>query len=166
MEEDKKDVIYPDTDLKFRVDFNLESAVLADFLPDEDPWTITLRNEFRKLDITKDDCLVDEEGNFYITTRARLGKTFVTTAVSIPDSDYEGEYRQETDEQFLYEPYCTLPDHLTGFCRHEHWVTFTRVWTGSVNDDGYMMLLDRDGEPILDRDGNPIYVRKYKNEEE
>ena len=58
MEEEKKDIIYPDTDLKFRIDFSLE-----DFLPDEDPWTVTLRNEFRKLAITKDDCLVDEENN-------------------------------------------------------------------------------------------------------
>jgi len=159
MEEEKKDIIYPDTDLKFRIDFSLE-----DFLPDEDPWTVTLRNEFRKLAITKDDCLVDEENNFYIAVRARIGKTFATTVCGIPDTDYEDGYRQETDEQFLYEPYCTMPDYVKGYCRHEHWVTFTRVWMSGVNDDGLIMLLDRNGEPIHDRNGYPIYVHKYRKE--
>lgn len=152
-------VIYPDTDLKFRVDFSLEG-----FDPKTDPWLLQLRNEFRKLPITKDDSLVDEEGNFYITVRARIGKTFVTTTCGIPDGDYAGGYRQETDEQFLYEPYCTMPGYAMGYCRHKHWVTFTRVWMTSVNDDGLMLLLDRNGQVIHDRNGNPIFVHKYRNQ--
>lgn len=159
MEEDKRDIIYPGTDLKFRVDFDLEG-----FDADEDPWSLLLSNEFRKLEITKDDTLVDEEGNFYITVRAKEGKTFVKTTCGIEDSDYADGYRQMIDEQLLFEPYCTLPDWLTGHCKHPHWVTFTRVWLSDVNDDGYQMLLDRNGEPIYDRNGDPIYVRKYRKE--
>ena len=154
-----RDIIYPDTDLKFRVDFSLD-----DFDPQADPWVLTLRNEFRKLPITKDDCLVDAEGHFYITVRARLGRTFVTATCSIPDGDYADGYRQETDEQFLFEPYCTMPDYAKGYCRHPHWVTFTRVWMSNFNDDGLIMLLDRYGQVIHDRNGNPIYVHKYRNQ--
>lgn len=135
------------------------------FSPASDEWGIAILNRFKQQvgECRKDDCLIDTEGNFYITVRAEAGRYYAKTTYQMPDSDYESGFEQRTDIQPLYDTGCgCLPKQKPCWCEEEaqHRVTFEQVFIQNV--DGLLILLDRDGNPILDRNGEAILVHKYK----
>ncbi len=158
----EKKRIYPGTDLKLKVTFLDE-----DFDPAANDWAVEIQNEYGQKAgmITKEESLIDTEGNFYITVRTQAGKFLAKTTYLLPDTDYGTGYGQKTDIQTLYDTGCGCLPRLKPVCceqETEHRVIFEEVNLRNVDD--LYILLDRDGEPILDRDGNAILVRKFKNE--
>ncbi len=154
---------FPGTDLKYKITFEDEG-----FDPAVNNWLVDILNKYHQKvgQVTKDECLIDTEGNFYITVRAESGKFYAKTIYQLPDGDYEEGYGQQVDIQPLYEAGCScIPKLKPCYCEEEttHKVTFERVTIQNV--DGVYILLDRDGQPILDRNGDAILVHKYKQEE-
>lgn len=151
-------MIYPGTDLKFRVWTDYEY-----FSMDDDGFCIAIVDRYgrKRYVIPKDECFQDSEGRWYFTMeRVRSGWFWARFRAAEPDGDYDKMKRVVVDTQ----PLCCV-----GYCeRHaphihdcdagHHKVHYEQVWT--VEIDGGMYLADKDGNLIYSNEGARIQIKK------
>lgn len=147
-------MIYPGTDLKFRV-----TTEIPDFQLSEDDFEIVVKDKYRRTvaRIGKDDCFYDTEGQFYFTLeKVRSGWYYAFFVAYRADEDYDNLKAMFTDSQ----PLCVV-----GYChRHApkphdcdrggHKVHYEQVWVVSV--DGADYLADCYGRYVYTGDGKRI----------
>lgn len=154
-------MIYPNSDLKFRITSNLEKIVLSDI-----DFSITIRNKYgqAKYFIPKDECFQDSEGEYVFTIESvRNGSYFACFSGFVEDSDYDKMTQQNTDIQELYTVgTCGIKD-STYDCKHEHIVKYERVIEVDVDDGTY--LADKDGKLIITADGRRIQLNTKKEKD-
>lgn len=148
------DMIYPGTDLKFRV-----TTEIPDFQLSEDGFRIVVKDRYGRTvaDLSKDDCFYDDQGRFYFTLeKVRTGWYYAFFTAYREDEDYDDQRAAFNDSQ----PLCVV-----GYCKkhapkiHDcdesrHKVHYEQVWVVSV--DGADYLADRDGNYIYTGDGKRI----------
>lgn len=151
-------MIYPGQDLKFKIETTFD-----DFLLTEDDFEIAIKDRYgrqRNL-IKKEDCFYDSEGNFYfVVENVHRGVFYAYFKGSYEDDDYDKQKRVVCDQQLLFvcgECPCKKP------CKCEHKVTYTQVWTVSIDGEDY--LADCDGRYILTSDDKRICFKSDKQKE-
>ena len=126
-------MIYPGTDLKFRI-----TTEIPDFQLSEDGFEIVVRDKYRRTvaRIGKDGCLCDDQGNWYFTLeKVRSGWYYAFFTAQRGDEDYDDQRARYNDSQ----PLCVV-----GYChchaprlhdcdRGRHKVHYEQVWTASVD---------------------------------
>ncbi len=155
-------MIYPGTDLKFRV-----TTEIPDFHLSEDSFEIVVRDKYKRVvaRFTKNDCFYDDQGQFYFTlSKVRSGWYYAFFTAQLEDEDYDDQRAQYNDVQPLcIVGYCEkhaprLPD-----CDHgEHKVHYEQVW--SVNVDGEDYLADCYGRYVYTSDGKRIQFTNATSE--
>lgn len=154
-------MIYPGTDLKFRV-----TTSVTGFSLDTDEWSIAILDRYNRMRyaIEKDECFQDSEGDWYFTIeQVRCGFYFARMTMAVPDADYDKLTRTVTDHR----PLCAV-----GFCdchlptpRHchctDHKVQYQQIWTTDLDDGTY--LCGEDGTLILTKDGYRIRMDTAKS---
>lgn len=148
------DMIYPGTDLKFRIE-----TEIPDFQLSEDGFRITVRDKYKRVVavIAKDDCFYDDQGNWYFTLpKVRSGWYYAFFTAWREDEDFDGQLARYEDSQPLcVVGYCDChAPHLPDCDRGRHRVHYEQVWTVSV--DGADYLADRDGRYVYSSDGKRI----------
>ena len=155
-------MIYPGTDLKFRV-----TTEIPDFRLSEDGFGIVVRDRYGRTAarITKNDCFYDDYGNWYFTLeKVRSGWYYAFFTAWREDEDYDGQRAAFRDAQTL----C-----IVGYCEkhapriHDcdegnHKVHYEQVWTVSV--DGADYLCDCDGNYVYTADGKRIQFTNATSE--
>lgn len=151
---EKKEILYPGTDLKFRI-----TAEIPGFDIQEHGFSLDIlsrRGRVRRT-IDRQECFCDSEGAWYFTLEnVRKGPVFVRFNAAIPDDDYDKRVRVVTDLQLLAVVGmcgCMMPCH----CDCTHSVRYAQVWTVNLDDGTY--LCDVNGELILTADGCRIQVK-------
>ena len=151
-------MIYPGQDLKFKIETTFD-----DFLLTEDDFEIAIKDRYgrqRNL-IKKEDCFYDSEGNFYfVVENVPRGVFYAYFKGSYEDDDYDKQKRVVCDQQLLFvcgECPCKNP------CKCEHKVTYTQVWTVSIDGEDYRA--DCDGRYILTSDDKRICFKSDKQKE-
>lgn len=151
-------MIYPDTDLKFRI-----TTTQPDFNLSEDNFEIKVEDQYGrvKYHLTKSDCFWDDQGNWYfVMDDVKTGIYFAWFHGRYEDEDYDDQRRDFTDVQEL----CRVNYHaMPPRCRHRHVVQYEQVWTVSVDGEDY--LADCDGNYVLTSDGNRICFKSNKSQE-
>lgn len=142
-------MIYPGTDLKFRVTATIDGFTLSD-----NQFEITIKNRWGQVvtTITKDQCFQDSEERWYfIVENVRSGKMYASFTGAINDDDYQKQVRIVTDYQILCEvgTACTATTSATA-----HQVQYEQVWTANI--DGTTYLADSDGQLVTAADGRRI----------
>ena len=155
-------MIYPNSDLKFRITSNSDRIVLQDI-----EFSITIKNRYgqAKVFIPKDECFQDSEGEYVFTIESvKKGAHFAYFSGFIDDSDYDKMTQQNTDIQELYVVgSCGVNTGGSIYdCEHEHIVKYQRVI--EVDVDGGTYLADKDGNLLLTADGRRIQLKQ--NEED
>lgn len=146
-------MIYPGTDLKFRI----KSSVYGFSLTEHD-FTVEIvgRRGYVRQRITKEQMFSDADGAWYFTLdNVRSGKTFAKFYASIPDGDFDKLTRTVTDIQLLCVAGCCCGQNRGGDCC-AHIVKYEQVWTADLDDGTY--LAGSDGSLILTADGCRIKV--------
>lgn len=151
---------YAGSDLKFKVE-----ATLDGFSMEEDDFQIVIKNRWGqvKYTITKEDCFTDDNGGFYFTIEnISTGTFFAYFTAYVPDDDYLKQTRNVVNKKFLYVvdacgchvnyDDCGCPSDCE--CRQGLDVKYKQFWT--VNLDGDIYLVDKDGGYILTSDGQRI----------
>lgn len=147
-------MIYPGTDLKFRV-----TTEIPDFHLSEDAFSIVVKDKYFRTvaAITKNDCFYDDQGNWYFTlSKVRSGWYYAYFTAQREDEDFDDQLAQYKDSQLLcVVGYCKrhaplIPD----CCRCRHKVHYEQVW--SVSIDGADYLADCDGKYVYTSDGKRI----------
>lgn len=147
-------MIYPGTDLKFRV-----TTEIPDFQLSEDAFEIVVRDRYKRTvaRITRDDCFYDDQGQWYFTLeKVRSGWYYAFFSAFREDEDYGDQRATYNDVQ----PLCCV-----GYCekhapkmhdcdKGQHKVHYEQVWVVSV--DGADYLADCDGRYIYTSDGMRI----------
>jgi hypothetical protein len=151
-------MIYPNTDLKFRVWTEYE-----DFDMERDEFLIRVIDRYGRCryEIPKADCFQDEEGRWYFTMeRVRSGWHWAKFAAVEPDGDYDKLSRVICDAQPLVcVGYCEKHAPRIHDCdAGHHKVHYEQVWTVELDDGVY--LADRDGNLILSNEGSRIQIKK------
>ena len=150
-------MIYPDTDLKFRI-----TTTQSDFNLSEDTFEIKIKDQYGRVRYTigKSDCFWDDQGNWYfVMDNVRTGIYFAWFHGRYEDEDYDDQRRDFTDVQEL----CRVNYHdMPPRCHHRHVVQYEQVWTVSVDGEDY--LADCDGNYVLTSDGNRICFRSNKQQ--
>lgn len=145
-------MIYAGTDLKYKVTSQIEG-----FSFEENDFSIAIKNRWGKtlISVSKDECFVDSDGDYYFTLEGLgQGAFFAYFTAVVPDNDYDKLTRSITDRQLLVTIggcQCSSP---TVVCQCEHKVHYTLVWTANLDDGTY--LVDKDGNFILTSDGKRI----------
>lgn len=156
-------MIYPGTDLKFRV-----TADIAGFSIGDGEFGITVLDQYgrTRYNIVKDECFQDSEGRWYFTlSNARRGIYSARFTATIPDADYDALHRQYVDLQPLVAVgYCGCFSTPHGCCRKEQQVQYEQVWTANLDDGTY--LADADGRLILTADGARIKINPDTNNDD
>lgn len=150
-------MIYPDTDLKFRI-----TATQPDFNLSDDTFEIRIKDQYGRVRYTirKSDCFYDDLGQWYfVMDNVRTGIYFAWFKGRYEDEDYDDQHRDFTDVQEL----CRV-NYPTGRRRHchKHVVQYEQVWT--VNMDGEDYLCDCNGKYILTAEGDRICFKNNKQE--
>ena len=146
-------MIYPGTDLKFKVTVNIPGFSLKN-----DDFSIVIATQHGRVRyvITRDDTVMASNGDFFfMLTDVRKGIYYARLTAEREDSNFENGIQHIVDCQPLcavgmYEHGCCVPP-TDGVS-----VAYQRVWIVNVN--GLVYLAESDGTPILDRDGNRIYL--------
>ena len=152
-------MIYPGTDLKFRI-----TTTQPDFQFSEDSFEIRIVDQYGRLwrTVTKSDCFWDDQGNWYFTMdNPRRGVYTAAFLGRYEDEDYDDQRRDFADVQEL----CRV-GYLGGPRRHRkcrHVVQYEQVWTVSVDGEDY--LADCDGRYVLTADGKRICFRSDKSQQ-
>lgn len=150
-------MIYAGTDLKFKI---IPMSEVLDL--EEQYFEIVLKNRWGKVmgTVEKDDCFVDEDGNYYfVIENVQPYVYYAYFASSIDDEDYIKQERVMTDMQELCKVDvrgcdCGCTNFASSSCHCEHIVRYEQVWT--VNVDGTPYLVGSDGAYILTSDGKRI----------
>ena len=146
----------PGDDVKFRVAVDKE-----DFHLSEDPWRITVRNQWGQVKAVLDrsNCFYDSDGNWYFCLEnVRAGLYYAYFRGSIEDTDYGKQRSVWNDRQVLLE----VGLRTRGGRRCGSPVTYEQVWTVSV--DGADYLCDCDGRYIYTSDGKRIQFTSETSE--
>ena len=150
-------MIYPGTDLKFRI-----TTTQPDFNLSEDNFEIKIKDQYNRVRqvVTKSDCFWDDQGNWYfVMDDVKTGIYFAWFHGRYEDEDYDDQRRDFTDVQELCRVnYHAAPRHH----RHKHVVQYEQVWTVSIDGEDY--LADCDGNYVLTSDGNRICFKNNKQE--
>ena len=150
-------MIYPGTDLKFRI-----TTTQPDFNLSEDTFEIKIKDQYGRVRYTigKSDCFWDDQGNWYfVMDNVRTGIYFAWFHGRYEDEDYDDQRRDFTDVQEL----CRVNYHdMPPRCHHRHVVQYEQVWTVSVDGDEY--LCDSEGRYILTADGDRICFKNNKSQ--
>ena len=150
-------MIYPGTDLKFRI-----TTTQPDFNLSEDNFEIKVKDQYGRVrqTVTKSDCFWDDQGEWYfVMDNAKTGIYFAWFHGRYEDEDYDDQRRDFTDVQELCRVnYHAGPRHH----HHKHVVQYEQVWTVSIDGEDY--LADCDGSYVLTSDGNRICFKSNKQE--
>ena len=150
-------MIYPGTDLKFRI-----TATQPDFQLSEDWFEIRIKDQYGRLrqTVEKSDCFWDDQGAWYfVMDDVRKGVYFAFFHGRYEDEDYDDQRRDFTDVQELCRVgYCGCP--CVSRCKRKHVVHYEQVWTVSIDGDEY--LCDCDGRYILTADNKRICFKNDK----
>lgn len=151
-------MIYPGTDLKFRI-----TTTQPDFNLSEDTFEIKIKDQYNRVRqvVTKSDCFWDDQGNWYfVMDNVKTGIYFAWFHGRYEDEDYDDQRRDFTDVQEL----CRVNYHAGPLHRHRHHkVHYEQVWTVSIDGDEY--LCDCDGNYVLTSDGKRICFKSNKSQE-
>lgn len=143
-------MIYPGTDLKFRI-----TAAIPGFDITEHNCSVeisTRRGRVQRV-IPKSSMFHDDNGGWYFALEnARTGEIFARFNAEVPDRDYNKQVRVITDFQLL----CTVGPvcPCASSCQQTHDVQYEQVWT--TNIDGETYLTDEQGNLILTEEGQRI----------
>ena len=152
-------MIYPGTDLKFRV-----TTTQPDFDLSGDTFEITIKDRYNRVVkyLEKSDCFWDDQGRWYfVMDDVRTGIYFAWFHGRYEDEDYDDQRRDFTDVQEL----CRV-NYVGGprrHCRCRHVVQYEQVWTVSIDGEDY--LCDCDGKYVFTADGNRICFHSNKQQE-
>lgn len=150
-------MIYPNTDLKFRVWTDYEN-----FSMDEDDFRVRIIDRYGRVryEVPKDECFQDSEGHWYFTMeRVRSGWYWANFQAVGSDDDYDKLKRVVCDTQPLVcVGYCDRHAPLVHDCDEDHEVHYEQVWTVNLDDGTY--LADKDGNFILTSEGSRIQIKK------
>lgn len=150
-------MIYPGTDLKFRI-----TATQPDFQLSEDWFEIRIKDQYGRVRYTigKSDCFWDDQGAWYfVMDDVRKGVYFAFFNGRYEDEDYDDQRRDFTDAQELCRVgYCGCK---CG-CKCKHVVQYEQVWSVSIDGDEY--LCDNEGRYILTADGDRICFKNNKSQ--
>ena len=151
-------MIYPGTDLKFRI-----TTTQPDFNLSEDTFEIKIKDQYNRVRqvVTKADCFWDDQGNWYfVMDNVKTGIYFAWFHGRYEDEDYDDQRRDFTDVQEL----CCVNYHAgPRHHHHKHVVHYEQVWTVSIDGDEY--LCDCDGNYVLTSDGKRICFKSNKSQE-
>lgn len=150
-------MIYPGTDLKFRI-----TTTQPDFNLSEDTFEIKIKDQYNRVRqvVTKSDCFWDDQGNWYfVMDNVKTGIYFAWFHGRYEDEDYDDQRRDFADVQEL----CRVNYHAGPLHRHHHKVHYEQVWTVSIDGDEY--LCDKDGNYVLTSDGKRICFKSNKSQE-
>ena len=151
-------MIYPGTDLKFRI-----TSTQPDFNLSEDTFEIKIKDRYNRVRqvVTKSDCFWDDQGNWYfVMNDVGTGIYFAWFHGRYEDEDYDDQRRDFTDVQEL----CRVNYHAGPMHRHRHHkVHYEQVWTVSIDGDEY--LCDCDGKYVLTSDGKRICFKSDKSQQ-
>lgn len=148
-------MIYPGTDLKFRV-----TSYIAGFDMTRDEFVISVIDQHgrTRYSATKDECFQDEGGGWLFTVEnVKTGIYAVKFTGYIPDDDYDKLTRRFVDMQPLFTVgYCDrhAPKRC---CCDSHHVRYEQVWLANLDDGTY--LCDADGNLVITEDGCRIKVK-------
>lgn len=151
-------MIYPGTDLKFRI-----TTTQPDFNLSENTFEIKIKDQYNRVRqvVTKSDCFWDDQGNWYfVMDNVKTGIYFAWFHGRYEDEDYDDQRRDFADVQEL----CRVNYHVGPMHRHRHHkVHYEQVWTVSIDGDEY--LCDCDGNYVLTSDGKRICFKSNKSQE-
>lgn len=153
-------MIYPNSDLKFRITSNLEGMVLKDI-----DFSIDIKNKWGQLrySIPKDECFQDSEGEYVFTVEnVKNGLYFAYFSGLLEDYDFDKMLQCRTDIQELYAVGSCGAKSTIYDCEHEHIVKYERVT--EVDIDGATYLADKDGNLLLTSDGRRIQLNSQNVE--
>lgn len=141
------------TDLKYRVDFNVEG-----YNPLIDGFKVAVKNRWgdSKYLFDNENALTDTEGNIYITLDAvPSGVYYAETTVGLADRDFQDGRQHIVYKCHLVNVGCGVQQAQACNCQPEYGsVEFTRVYTLNIGDGTY--LYDSDGNPIEGSDGQKV----------
>lgn len=150
-------MIYPGTDLKFRI-----TSTQPDFNLSEDTFEIKIKDRYNRVRqvVTKSDCFWDDQGNWYfVMNDVGTGIYFAWFHGRYEDEDYDDQRRDFTDVQEL----CRVNYHyVPAHCHRPHVVCYEQVWTVSIDGEDY--LCDSDGNYVLTGDGDRICFKSNKEQ--
>ena len=150
-------MIYPGTDLKFRI-----TTTQPDFNLSEDNFEIKVKDQYGRVrkTVRKAGCFWDDQGNWYfVMDDVKTGIYFAWFHGCYEDEDYDDQRRDFTDVQELCRVnYHAAPRHH----HHKHVVQYEQVWTVSIDGEDY--LADCDGQYVLTDDGHRICFKSNKQE--
>ena len=157
-------MIYSGSDLKFKVE-----ATLDGFSMEDDDFNIVIKNKWGQIKflVRKDDCFRDDNGGYYFTLEdVSSGTYFAYFTAHVPDDDYLKHIRNVVHKKFLYTvnscgchikyDECDCPQDCE--CHDGLKVVYKQFWT--VNIDGEVYLVDKNGGYILTSEGNRIKFLK------
>lgn len=155
-------MIYPGTDLKFKV-----TTEIPDFFLTEDNFEIVVKDRYKRVvaRLSKDDCMYDDDGNYYFTlSKVRSGWYYAFFTAYREDEDYDDQTAAYTDSQPLcFVGYCEKhAPHLHDCDKGHHKVHYEQVWAVSIDGEDY--LADCDGRYILTADGDRICFKSKKSQ--
>ena len=153
-------MIYPGTDLKFKVSAIGRGMTLAD-----NDFTLVVKNGYGRVMLVADkqDMLTDSAGGFYFTMSAvPSGSYTAILTIAKVDINFDGARQHIVDQS----PLCTVSGSnvkMGGPGTDGLVVCYERIWTVNIGDGVY--LCDVNGNPILDVDGNPIILQEQGSEQ-
>jgi len=154
-------MIYPGTDLKFKVTAVGRGMTLADC-----GFAIVVRNSYGRVVFVaeKHDMMTDSAGGFYFMMKSVAAGVYRSTlTIEKPDINFDGSFQRIVDVSYL----CSVGSVDTGRQLHETdgvAVCYERVWTVNIGEGVY--LCDVNGNPILDSEGQPIMLQDQETEAE
>ena len=154
-------MIYPGTDLKFKVTAVGRGMTLAD-----NDFTLVVKNSYGRvmLALEKQDMLTDSAGGFYFKMVNVPGGVYTAIlTIAKTDINFDGARQHVVD----YSPLCTVSGEsvkMGGPSTDGLVVCYERIWTVNIGEGVY--LCDVNGNPILDSDGKPIMLSEQGSESE
>lgn len=154
-------MIYPGTDLKFKVSAVGRGMSLADC-----GFAIVVRNGYGRVVFVADkqDLLTDSAGGFYFMMKSvAAGEYTSTITIEKPDINFDGAKQHIVDKS----PLCSVNSHGVWMSKQATdglAVCYERVWTVNIGEGVY--LCDVNGNPILDSEGQPIMLSDQGSESE
>lgn len=152
-------MIYPGTDLKFKVSAVGRGMSLADC-----GFSVVVRRQSGKVVYAgdKQDMLTDGAGGYYFCLKdMKAGIYYAKMTMEKTDINFDGSYQHVTDWSYL----CTIgyPEQRQHVPETDGLaVCYERVWTVNIGEGVY--LCDVNGQPILDADGQPIILTEQGQE--
>lgn len=153
-------MIYPGTDLKYKVTAIGRGVTLAD-----NDFTLVVKNSYGRvmLAMEKQDMLTDSAGGFYFKMVNVPGGVYTAIlTIAKTDINFDGACQHVVD----YSPLCTVSGEsvkMGGPSTDGLVVCYERIWTVNIGEGVY--LCDVNGTPILDSEGKPIMLSEQESEQ-